>query len=61
MDTYYMPPPGRNPLQEAAWSSFESARLAKFTWKADNFRLFVETQTTEAAAGAFPANQSVEV
>lgn len=61
MDDNWMPPPGRNPLQEAAFSSFENGRLAKFTWKADNFRLFMETDTSELAVGTLPAQHEVDI
>lgn len=60
-DEYWMPSPGKNPVAEAIWNSFESARLAKFTWKITNFRVFLDTDTSEQAVGPGPASHTNDI
>lgn len=59
--TNWMAPPGTNEVQEAIFNNYQHKKLKSFSWKLDNWRMFIETRTTVAAIGSAPATTDVQI
>jgi len=45
----WMPPSDKIVMNEQIWNAYDSHKLMKFTWRMDNFRIFITTRTQLAA------------
>lgn len=57
----WMAPSGTNEGQEAVFDSYVSKKLVRYTWKLSNFRVFIQTTTTQPAVGTAPPVTDVQV
>lgn len=61
MHTSWMAPPGTNEVQEAIFNNYQHKKLAKYSWKIDNWRMFIETRTTLPAVGNAPPVTDISI